>query len=99
MPTYEYECKKCGHAFELFQSITAPPRKKCPKCSGKVERLISGGGGIIFKGHGFYATDYRSDSYRAGEKKEKESSKPEKKDSKKEGADAKGAGKASSKKD
>jgi len=99
MPTYEYECKKCGHTFELFQSITAPPRKRCPKCRGKVARLISGGSGIIFKGPGFYATDYRSESYRAGEKKEKESTTPEKKDSKTEGKDAKGAGKAPSKKD
>jgi len=72
MPTYEYLCKKCGHPFEQFQRITAEPLKKCPKCKGPVKRLISGGGGIIFKGSGFYATDYRSKSYRLGEKKEKE---------------------------
>ena len=50
MPTYEYECRKCGHTFERFQSITAPPVKTCPKCKGKVARLLSGGAGIIFKG-------------------------------------------------
>ena len=92
MPTYEYECKKCGHTFDLFQPITAPPRKRCPKCRGAVKRLISGGSGIIFKGSGFYATDYRSESYKAGEKKEKEADKPEKKDSKKEGTESKGTG-------
>ena len=59
MPTYEYECRKCGHQFERFQSITAPPVKTCPKCKGKVARLLSGGAGIIFKGSGFYQTDYR----------------------------------------
>ena len=57
MPTYEYKCQKCGHVFDVFQSITAPPRRRCPQCGGKVERLISGGSGIIFKGQGFYATE------------------------------------------
>lgn len=59
MPTYEYECRKCGHRFEKFQSITAPPVKTCPQCRGKVARLLSGGAGIIFKGSGFYQTDYK----------------------------------------
>ncbi|UCD55337.1 MAG: zinc ribbon domain-containing protein [Candidatus Omnitrophota bacterium] len=59
MPTYEYECLKCKERFELFQSITAKPVKACPKCRGRVRRLISAGSGIIFKGSGFYATDYR----------------------------------------
>ncbi len=68
MPTYEYKCTKCGHGFELFQSMSEPPRKRCPKCRGKVEKMIGTGAGIIFKGSGFYATDYRSDSYRAGAK-------------------------------
>lgn len=86
MPTYEYECQKCGHCFERFQPITAEPLKRCPKCRGKVRRLISAGAGIIFKGHGFYATDYRSESYKEGEKKEKEASKP-KKDKKKDKTD------------
>lgn len=59
MPTYEYECKTCGHRFEKSQSMTAAPLKKCPKCDKEVRRLISSGSGFIFKGSGFYATDYR----------------------------------------
>jgi putative FmdB family regulatory protein len=63
MPTYEYECLKCGHNFEAFQKITDEPLNKCPKCGNKVKRLISSGAGIIFiKGSGFYATDYRKKS-------------------------------------
>ena len=65
MPTYEYACEKCGHHFEEFQSITAKPLKKCPACgTSKLQRLIGAGAGVIFKGSGFYQTDYRSDSYR-----------------------------------
>lgn len=60
MPTYEYQCRKCGHKFEKFQSITAAPVKTCPKCRGRVARLVSGGAGIIFKGTGFYQTDYKN---------------------------------------
>ena len=60
MPTYEYECKGCGRALEVFQQMTASPKKTCPKCGAKkLVRHIGGGGGIIFKGSGFYATDYR----------------------------------------
>jgi len=59
MPTYDYECTKCGNKFEKFQMITAEPVKRCPACKGKVNRLIGAGAGIIFKGSGFYATDYR----------------------------------------
>ena len=59
MPTYEYECKACGHRFEQFQQMTAKPLEKCPKCKKKLRRLIGNGAGIIFKGSGFYATDYR----------------------------------------
>ena len=59
MPTYEYECSSCKEHFETFQGITAPPLSACPKCSGKVNRLIGKGAGIIFKGPGFYATDYK----------------------------------------
>ncbi|MEM1013767.1 MAG: zinc ribbon domain-containing protein [Planctomycetota bacterium] len=64
MPTYDYRCDACGFAFEKFQSITADPIRKCPSCGKlKVRRLIGTGAGIIFKGGGFYETDYRSDSY------------------------------------
>jgi putative FmdB family regulatory protein len=70
MPTYEYECEKCGHHFDVFQSMTEPHRKRCPKCKGKVRRLVSGGAGIVFKGSGFYATDYRSSSYKEQKRKE-----------------------------
>jgi putative FmdB family regulatory protein len=59
MPTYEYECKSCGYTFEKSQSMADAPLKKCPKCSKLVRRLIGSGSGIIFKGPGFYATDYR----------------------------------------
>ena len=65
MPTYEYECGGCGHRFELFQSITGRPSRKCPKCGKmKAKRLISSGGAFLFKGSGFYTTDYRSDDYK-----------------------------------
>ena len=76
MPTYEYECEKCGHEFEKFQSMKDAPIKKCPKC-GKlsVVRLISRGAAILFKGSGFYQTDYRSKGYQESAKKDS----PEKK--------------------
>lgn len=82
MPTYEYQCDACGYEMEEFQSITAKPLKKCPKCKkNKLVRLIGTGAGIIFKGSGFYETDYRSEGYKKDAKAEKESAKP-KKDSK-----------------
>ncbi len=59
MPTYEYECRVCAHTFESFQKITADPIKRCPKCGKSVRRLFGGGMGIIFKGSGFYTTDYK----------------------------------------
>ena len=72
MPTYEYECNACGHKFEEFQSITAAPLRKCPRCrKRKVRRLISAGAGVLFKGSGFYQTDYRSESYKKGAEKDK----------------------------
>lgn len=71
MPTYEYECQKCGHEFEVFQSIVDKPLSRCPKCRGKVRKLISQGAGIIFKGSGFYQTDYRSRSYKQAAEKDK----------------------------
>lgn len=77
MPTYEYKCSACGHAFEEFQPISAKPIRRCPRCSKMaVNRLISAGGGIIFRGSGFYETDYRSDNYKAGVKKEADAGKP-----------------------
>ena len=70
MPTYEYECRKCGHHFEQLQKITDAPLKRCPKCRGAVRRKISGGAGMLFKGSGFYVTDYRSESYKKSAKSE-----------------------------
>ena len=70
MPTYEYRCKSCGHTFEKFQSMTARPVRRCPRCGKAVERLIGTGAGVIFKGSGFYETDYRSESYRQDAKKD-----------------------------
>jgi putative FmdB family regulatory protein len=65
MPTYDYKCDACEHEFELFQSIKADPIKKCPECGrAKVRRLIGPGAAIVFKGSGFYKTDYRSESYK-----------------------------------
>ena len=97
MPTYDYECQACGHIFEKFQPITASPIRRCPECGRmKVRRLIGAGAGIIFKGSGFYQTDYRSRSYhkaaendkspsdsKASDKgtKEAQATKPSKKDS------------------
>jgi putative FmdB family regulatory protein len=67
MPTYDYVCDGCGHAFELFQSMTDEVKKTCPKCKKKkLRRLIGTGGAIVFKGSGFYKTDYRSESYKKG---------------------------------
>ena len=78
MPTYEYICKKCGREFEVFQSISARPLQVCPKEScprrpwgrGRVKRKISAGAGLLFKGSGFYITDYRSEGYKQAAKKE-----------------------------
>ena len=85
MPTYEYKCENCEHHFEQFQSITSKPLRVCPECGeNKLNRLIGAGSGIIFKGSGFYQTDYRNDSYKkAAENDKKTTTKtPEKKDSK-----------------
>lgn len=72
MPTYEYVCDACGHEFELFQQMTAPVKKKCPECAKlSLRRLIGTGAGVLFKGGGFYETDYRSDSYRKAADAEK----------------------------
>ncbi|MDX1680339.1 MAG: FmdB family zinc ribbon protein [Akkermansiaceae bacterium] len=98
MPNYDYECQTCGHRFEVFQSMNDPKLTDCPQegCEGPVKRLLGTGGGIIFKGSGFYETDYRSSSYKEGAKADsaksesksgsksesKSGSKPEKKESK-----------------
>jgi putative FmdB family regulatory protein len=72
VPTYEYRCDACEHQFEEFQSITAAPLKKCPACGkAKLRRLLGTGGGVIFRGSGFYQTDYRSESYKKAASAEK----------------------------
>ncbi len=71
MPTYEYVCEKCGERLEVFQRITDPPRKRCPACRGALRKVLSAGAGLLFKGSGFYITDYRSESYRKAASAEK----------------------------
>jgi len=81
MPTYEYKCDKCGHLFEKMQSMTSKSLRKCPKCGkSSLRRLIGTGAGLIFKGSGFYATDYRSESYKQGAKSETSPKPSEKKE-------------------
>ncbi len=101
MPTYDYVCEHCEHEFEEFQLITAKPLRKCPECKKlKLRRLIGAGAGVIFKGSGFYETDYRSDGYKKSAEAEKKAAEP-KKDSKN-SKDSKGkkfdSGKSESKK-
>lgn len=86
MPTYEYECKGCRKTLEIFQNITARPLTVCPVCKGKVRRLVGRGAGIIFKGAGFYQTDYRSSHYKKRAQEEKKPAEPPA--AKKEGAAA-----------
>ena len=74
MPTYEYKCKKCSHRFEIFQSMKDEPLKICPDCKGELKRLIGSGAGAIFKGTGFYQTDYKN-SNKSSEKKNADNSK------------------------
>jgi putative FmdB family regulatory protein len=79
MPTYDYRCGACGHLFEHFQSISSPLLRKCPKCGkAKLERLIGPGAGLLFKGSGFYITDYRSKDYHEAAKKDAGTSAPSK---------------------
>jgi putative FmdB family regulatory protein len=81
MPTYEYKCEKCGHEMEAFQSITAGPLRKCPECGkSSLQRLISVGAGVIFKGGGFYQTDYRSEGYKKSAEAETKAAEPAKAD-------------------
>ena len=97
MPTYDYQCEACDHAFEEYQSITAKQLRKCPSCGErKLVRLIGTGGGVIFKGSGFYQTDYRSAEYKKSaeaDKKTSETSKPKDKSSKSESSSSKPTGK------
>ena len=73
MPTYEYQCQKCKRHHEAFQSITAKPLRTCPKCRGRLKRLLGRGSGFLFKGGGFYITDYRSKNYQDAKKKDQPS--------------------------
>ena len=75
MPTYEYQCVKCKKRHEAFQSITAKPLVKCPACGGRLKRLLGSGSGFLFKGTGFYITDYRSKSYRDAKTKDQDAKK------------------------
>ena len=105
MPTYDYKCDGCGHMEEVFQSMSDKPKRTCPKCKArKFKRLIGMGAGVIFKGSGFYETDYRSESYKKaaeaeksggkadGKKGEKDGSAAEKKGTKKKPTDSKNEG-------
>jgi putative FmdB family regulatory protein len=77
MPTYEYQCDACEHNFDEFQSFSDPPLTKCPECGKKkLRRVFGAGAGIIFKGSGFYQTDYRSESYKSAAKADQEAAKP-----------------------
>jgi putative FmdB family regulatory protein len=76
MPTYEYECPKCRKTFDVVQSMKDAPLTRCPTCKGKIKRLLGSGAGIIFKGSGFYQTDYRSDGYKKSAKSESSASAP-----------------------
>jgi putative FmdB family regulatory protein len=74
MPTYDYECDGCGHRFELFQAISEEPKKKCPQCKkSRLRRLFGTGAALMFKGSGFYQTDYRSESYKKASEADKKS--------------------------
>ncbi len=102
MPTYDYECTKCGHVFEMLQSITAKPKRKpdepCAGCGERapIRRLIGSGGAVLFKGSGFYETDYRSDSYKKAAKaeKDKQSGAPKESSGKTDGSGGASAGKS-----
>jgi putative FmdB family regulatory protein len=78
MPTYEYQCQKCHKRHEAFQPITARPLTKCPACGGRLKRLLGSGSGFLFKGGGFYITDYRSKSYHEAKKKDQPTAAPAK---------------------
>ena len=93
MPTYDYECDACSHSFELFQTITESHKKKCPACGKrKLRRLFGAGAAVVFKGSGFYQTDYRSESYKKGAEKAKQAKEGK---TEKKGSDAKKTGSSS----
>jgi putative FmdB family regulatory protein len=100
MPTYDYRCNACNHEFELFQSMSDSPKRTCPKCGKKkLERLIGTGAALLFKGSGFYETDYRSDSYKKAKDADKPDSKPDSDTKTEKKADAKPDKKSSPKAD
>lgn len=92
MPTYRYHCSSCDADHEIFHSIKETGARKCPDCGKKMERMIGGGGGVLLKGDGFYTTEYRSDSYKKAEKKDRDAAKP-----KSDSAPAKSGGKKETK--
>jgi len=93
MPTYDYVCRECEHTWELFQSIKANPVRKCPRCGRlRAKRVIGSGAGIIFRGSGFYETDYRSDSYKKGAEADKKARDSAQTESGKSAADKSGSG-------
>ncbi|MCA9264066.1 MAG: zinc ribbon domain-containing protein [Planctomycetales bacterium] len=97
MPTYDYECDACGHKFELFQSINDPVKRTCPECKArKLRRLFGTGGAIVFKGSGFYQTDYRSESYKKGAEKAKKAQEKNSSDASAKKSEKKGAKKPKS---
>ena len=96
MPTYDYQCTACGHAFELFQKMSDEPVAECPECGEQAERQISGGAGFLFKGEGFYITDYRSEDYKKKAAKEVGEPKPAKTSGSTGSSEAKDAGSAAS---
>jgi putative FmdB family regulatory protein len=100
MPTYDYECDACGHEFELFQGINDPLQRKCPKCGKlKLRRLFGTGAAVVFKGSGFYTTDYRSDSYKKAAEKDKKGGESKSPDSSEKSSSDKSATESKSKKD
>lgn len=95
MPTYDYQCDACDHEFELFQQISEPVKKKCPECGKlKLRRLFGTGAAVVFKGSGFYETDYRSESYKKAAEKDKKSG--EKKSTESKSSESKSESKSSS---
>jgi len=98
MPTYDYRCNACEHEFELFQSMSAGVKKKCPECGKlKLERLIGIGAAVMFKGSGFYETDYRSESYKKGAEADKKTKEPKKETASEKKSDSKTEKKTESK--